>query len=83
MYIDWEVVSTTKDYMTSLRFHLAFPLSNNIYKYTCLWCNGYLHQKWTRRHAVQILDETDIISHSTNTLGKGKNPLVLPPAMGK
>ena len=32
---------------------------------------------------VQILDETDSISHSTNTLGKGMNPITLPPAMGK
>ena len=24
---------------------------------------------------VQILDETDCISHSTNTLGKGMNPI--------
>ena len=31
----------------------------------------------------QILDETDCISHSTNTLGKGMNPIILPPAMGK
>ena len=32
---------------------------------------------------VQILGETDCISHSTNTLGKGMNPNILPPAMGK
>ncbi len=32
---------------------------------------------------VQILDETDSISHSTNTLGKGMNPIILPPAMSK
>ena len=32
---------------------------------------------------VQILDETDCISHSTNTLGKGMNPIILPSAMGK
>ena len=32
---------------------------------------------------VQILDVTDCISHSTNTLGKGMNPIILPPAMGK
>ena len=32
---------------------------------------------------VQILDETDYISHSTNTLGKGMNPIILPLAMGK
>ena len=27
--------------------------------------------------------ETDCISHSTNTLGKGMNPIIIPPAMGK
>ena len=32
---------------------------------------------------VQILDKTDWISHSTNTLGKGMNPIILPSAMGK
>ena len=29
------------------------------------------------------LDQIDCISHSTNTLGKGMNPTILPPAMGK
>ena len=24
-----------------------------------------------------------LISHSTNTLGEGMNPIILPPAMGK
>ncbi len=28
-------------------------------------------------------DLTDCISHSTNTLGKGMNLTILPPAMGK
>ena len=28
-------------------------------------------------------NKTDSISHSTNTLGKGMNPIILPPAMGK
>ena len=32
---------------------------------------------------VQILDETDSFSYSTNTLEKGMNPIILPPAMGK
>ena len=32
---------------------------------------------------VQILDETDCISHSTNTLGRGMNPLILPLAIEK
>ena len=30
-----------------------------------------------------ILGETDCISYSTNTLGKGMNLIILPPAMGK
>ena len=32
---------------------------------------------------VQILYEVDCISHCVNTLGKGMNPIILPPAMGK
>ena len=32
---------------------------------------------------VQTLDETDFISYSSNTIGKGMNPISLPPAMGK
>ena len=31
---------------------------------------------------VQILDETDCISHCTNILRKGMNTIILPPAMG-
>ena len=30
-----------------------------------------------------ILDKNDCISHSTNTLGKGMNQIILPPVMGK
>ena len=32
---------------------------------------------------VQILDQTDCISHNTNTIGKGMNPIIFPPATGK
>ena len=32
---------------------------------------------------VQILDEADCLSHCTNTLGKGMNPIILPPAISK
>ena len=32
---------------------------------------------------VQILDETDCNSQSTNTLGKGMNRIILPTAIGK
>ena len=34
-------------------------------------------------HADSIPGETGFISHSTNTLGKGMYPIILPPAMGK
>ena len=32
---------------------------------------------------VQIPDKVVCISHSANTLWKGMNPVILPPAMGK
>ena len=32
---------------------------------------------------LQILDQANCISHSTNILEKGMNPIILPPAMGK
>ena len=32
---------------------------------------------------VQTLENAVCISHSTNTLGKGMYPTILPPAMGK
>ena len=44
------------------------------------WLSSYEMDTATQ---VQILDETDCISHSSNTLGKGMNPIILPPAMDK
>ena len=41
---------------------------------SCPWCNGYRCRKRDTATRVQILDETDDISHSTNTLGKSMNP---------
>ena len=38
---------------------------------------------WNTATRVQIQDKTDCISYSTNTLGKGMNPIILPPARGK
>ena len=49
----------------------------------CPWCSRYRLKKMDTVTRVQILVETDCISHSTNTLGKGMNPIILPPAMGK
>ena len=45
-----------------------------------LWLSSQEMDTETR---VQILDEIYCISHSTNTLGKSMNPIILPPAMIK
>ena len=58
----------------------------NIISFTmfrCPWCSRYRRREMNTATRVQILDETDCISHSTNTLGEGMNPIILPPAMGK
>ena len=50
----------------------------------CPWCNRYRHRMWTRRYEFNSFNSRLIVfSHSTNTLGKGMNPIILPPAMGK
>ena len=41
------------------------------------WGNGYCRRKWTWRHASKSWTGLDCISHSTNTLGKGMNPIIL------
>ena len=60
----------------------------DIYRYTLKkrrcnfwWCNCYRRRYWTQRH--EFKSWTYCISHSTNTLGKGMNPIILPPVMGK
>ena len=45
--------------------------------------NGVMVMEMDTAIWVQILDENDCISHSTNTLGKGMNPIILPPVRGK
>ena len=47
------------------------------------WYNGDHHRKWTTLIGMQILEEAICISYSTNIHGKGMNPIILPPAMGK
>ena len=62
--------------------HKYQPLcANNTISRRCPWCNGYRRRNWTRRH--EFKSWTDCISHNTNTLGKGMNPIILPPVMGK
>ena len=74
--------------MVSTSYWLMGDLEYNKHLWRCPWCNGYRRRMWTRRHydtttRVQILDEPDYISHNTNSLGKGMNPNIRPPAMGK
>ena len=77
-YITYELVPTSPAGHTHTHTH------THIYIYgRCQWCNGYRRKKMDTTTRVQILDEIDCISHSTNTLGKGMNPIILPPAMGK
>ena len=47
----------------------------------CPGCYCCRRRNWTRQH--EFKSWTDCISHSTNTLGKRLNPIILPPAMGK
>ena len=69
------------------KFRLRFPQWPKMMLYNSFmevpmvkWLSSQEMNTATR---VQILDENDCISHSTNTLGKGMNPIILPPAMGK
>ena len=45
--------------------------------------NTHTFAKLLSTYIVQILNKADCISHSTNTPGKGINPIILPSAMGK
>ena len=47
------------------------------------WGMGYRHRKWTWWHEFKSWMRLIAFSHSTNTFGKGMNPIILPPAMGK
>ena len=45
--------------------------------------NGYFHQEMDSVTQFQILDEAVCILNRVNSLGKGMNPPILPPAVGK
>ena len=49
----------------------------------CPRCSRYRRRKWIRRHEFKSWTRLIAFSHSTNTLGEGMNPIILPPAMGK
>ena len=49
----------------------------------CPWCSRYRRRKWTQWYEFKSWKILIAFSHSTNTLGEGMNPIILPPAMGK
>ena len=63
--------STTDQFVADFISRYVFRITSSVESFTIISIR------------VQILDETDCISHSTNTLGEGMNPIILPPAMGK
>ena len=61
-----------------------FVMSFELFFWTFVGARGVMVIVVGNGHGdTSLLDETDCISHSTNTLGKGMNPVILPPAMGK
>ena len=72
------------DYNHKYKVNSSNILSNNNYRASLGGARGVMVIVVgivTRRH--EFKSWTDCISHSTNTLGKGMNPIILPPAMGK
>ena len=63
-----------------VKVQVVQPYSNTDMLPVVQWLSSQEMETTTR---VQILDQANCISHSTNTLGKGMNPIIFPPAMGK
>ena len=49
----------------------------------CPWCNGYRRREWTQRHEFKSWTRLVAFHIALLALGKGMNPITLPPAMGK
>ena len=70
-------------------FNLQFSLPHNWHNFCLLNLLLILPFLGGTRGAIVVVvgyrhgNETDYISHSTNTLVKGMNPIILPPAIGK
>ena len=54
-----------------------------LYVWRCPWCNGYRHRIWTRRYEFNSWTRLIAFHIAPLSLGKGMNPIILPPAMGK
>ena len=76
-----EYHSRVRPCFSSSVLHALFVLFRWFYKVPVVyWLSSQEMDTATR---VQILDQTDCISHCVNTLGKSMNPIILLPAMGK
>ena len=79
----WRWGSSSGD-LVSIEYSLIAIIPKSTLGYNlirCPWCNGYRPRKWTQRHEFKSWTRLIAFSHSTNTLGKGMNPIILPPAM--
>ena len=54
-----------------------------IFEGKCPWCNGYRRRKWTRWHEFKSWMRLIAFHIALIPFGKGINPIILPPAMGK
>ena len=77
----------SRESMLSARLDDNDDDSDDIYIYIYIYHHVVVMQ-WLSKlmdtmNCVQILDEPIYISHSTDTLGKGMNPIIFPPAMDK
>ena len=77
--------SNTWNHMTERK---SLVLDKNCWKHItlcgmCPWCNGYRRRKWTRRHEFKSWTRLIAFHIALIPLGKGMNPVILPPAMGK
>ena len=79
VFLRWPVACAHVQSLVADSHRSLFAVCN----WRCPWCNGYRRRKWTRRHEFKSWTRLIAFSHSTNTLGKGMNPIILPPAMGK
>ena len=67
--------------LNNLQALICHKISINLYK-KCFRCNGHLGRKWIRQ--TKFKSWTSLFtSHNANTLRKGMNLIMLPPAMYK
>ena len=77
------------EYVTHTHTHTFTRVNSHIYMYANTHIYIHINMEEIMElemdtvTRVQILDEADCISRSSNIHGKGMNRIILPPAMGK